>query len=126
MTLMFLSGDGMAGGPLHHQLREAPLVAVTRTAPEYRFYAVGGRFPALEWVPAGGHPVAGEVYQVPLAVLRDCLLPAEPPELELGVIELADGGAALAMLLRRDFARPSDLMDISSIGDWRAYQHGGS
>jgi hypothetical protein len=121
MTLMFLNGDGMVGGRLHHQLHGAPLIAVTRTAPEYRFYAVGGRFPALERVPEGGQAIAGEVYQVPLAVLRDHLLPAEPPELELGVIELAGGGAALAMLLRREFVRPADLVDISSIGDWRAY-----
>ena len=122
MTLMFLTGDGMAGGPLHHQLHGAPLVAVTRTAPEYRFYSVRDRFPALEQVTEGGYPIAGEVYQVSLAVLRDYLLPAEPAELELGVIELAGGAAALAMLLRREFVRPADLVDISAVGDWRAYR----
>ena len=122
MTLMFLTGDGMSGGPLHGELRGAPLVAVTRTAARYRFWAVGGRFPALEPVPADGYPVAGEVYDVPLPVLRDHLLPAEPPELELGIAELDGGAAALAMLLRRDFTRPGSLADISATGDWRAYR----
>src|SRR6266566_7907729 len=116
MTLMFLNGDGMRGGRLHHQLRGAALVAATRTAPKYRFYAVGGRFPALEPVTNGGHAIAGEVYEVPLAVLRDHLLPAEPDELELGIIELDDGRAALGMVLRRACTRPGDLTDISVIG----------
>jgi hypothetical protein len=122
MTLMFLNGDGMRGGRLHHQLRGAAPVAEARTAPKYRFYAVGDRFPALEPVPDGGHSIAGEVYDVPLAVLRDHLLPAEPGELELGIVELDNGAAALGMVLRRAFTRPADLVDISVIGDWREYR----
>jgi hypothetical protein len=122
MTAMFLNGDGMRGGSLHHRLQGAPLIAVSTTAAKYRFWDVGGRFPALEPVPNGGYAVRGEVYDVPLAVLRDDFLPTEPPELELGIIELAEGKPALGMLLRRDFARPADLVDISSIGDWRMYR----
>lgn len=30
MTLMFLNGGAMRGGPLHHLLRDAPLVGVDR------------------------------------------------------------------------------------------------
>ena len=41
MTLMFLNGGAMRGGPLHHLLQGAPLVGVVRTAPKYRFYSVG-------------------------------------------------------------------------------------
>src|SRR4051812_33129651 len=121
MALLFLNGGGMRGGPLHHQLRGAPLVAAVRTAPAYRFYAVGGRFPALSRVDTGGAAVAGELYDLPLAVLGAHLLPAEPPELELGAVELAGGGWALATVLRRgmDAAR---LEDITELGDWRAYQ----
>jgi gamma-glutamylcyclotransferase (GGCT)/AIG2-like uncharacterized protein YtfP len=125
MALMFLTGGGMAGGPLHGLLRGAPLVATTRTAPRYRFWSVGDRFPALQPVDSGGVAVAGEVYDVPLPVLRDSLLPAEPPELELGVIELADGSSCLAMLLRRPAAEPPDLRDISDQPDWRRYRSGG-
>jgi gamma-glutamylcyclotransferase (GGCT)/AIG2-like uncharacterized protein YtfP len=122
MPLMFLNGGGMAGGPLHPLLRGAPLVAVTRTAPRYRFWSVGGRFPALQPVADGGVAVAGEVYDVPLEVLGGSLLPAEPAELELGVIELADGQPCLAMLLRRPAAEPPDLQDISAHPDWRQYR----
>ncbi|MQA26343.1 MAG: gamma-glutamylcyclotransferase [Micromonosporaceae bacterium] len=120
MPLMFLNGGGMRGGPLHHQLRGAPLVSVARTAPKYRYYSVGDRFPALDPTDDGGASVVGELYDVPLEVLRDSLLPAEPPELELGVIELADGASALATVLRRDQPR-ADLIDITEIADWRAY-----
>jgi hypothetical protein len=121
MPLMFLTGGGMSGGPLHPLLLGAPLVAVTSTAPRYRFFSVGERFPALQPVPVGGVAVAGELYDVPLDVLRDSLLPAEPPELELGVITLADGGPALAMLLRRPTPPPVGLRDISAHADWRQY-----
>ena len=55
-------------------------------------------------------------------MLRDSLLPAEPPELELGIIELADGRASLGMVLRREFAGQTELKDISAIGGWRAYR----
>jgi hypothetical protein len=54
-------------------------------------------------------------------VLRDDLLPAEPPELELGVIKLADGAAALGMILRRPCPPLDDLTDITGYGGWRAY-----
>ena len=122
MTFMFLNGGAMRGGPLHHLLGGAPLVGEVRTAARYRFYSVGDRYPALEEVASGGVEVAGEVYDVPLEVLRDSLLPAEPPELELGIIELADGRPSLGMVLRREFGAQTELKDISAIGGWRAYR----
>lgn len=148
MPLMFLNGGAMSGGPLHHLLRGAPLVGTVRTAPRYRFYSVGDRFPALvEHDPeitgpskrngsvgvrtvnegAGviggeGVSVVGELYDVPWDVLRDSLLPAEPEELELGVIELEDGSGALAMIRRRAYGEPDvEYRDISEHADWRAY-----
>lgn len=125
--MMFLNGGGMRGGGMHHLLGGAPLVAETRTAPRYRFYAVDGRFPGLYPVSDGGDSVEGELYDVPLDVLRDSLLPAEPPELELGIIALADGGASLAMVLRAAVLMVAHdeqgerLVDITSYGSWRAY-----
>lgn len=123
MPHMFLNGGGMRGGPLHHLLRGAPLVASVRTAPRYRLHSVGGRFPALEPVATGGAPIAGEVYDLSFGVLRESLLPAEPAELELGVIELADGAGALGMILRRPCPSLDDLTDITSYGGWRAYRN---
>ncbi|MEV5703765.1 gamma-glutamylcyclotransferase [Actinoallomurus sp. NPDC052274] len=122
MPLMFLNGGGMRGGPLHHLLDGAPQVAATTTAPRYRLYSVADRFPALLPVAHGGAPVTGEVYDVTLDVLRDRLLPAEPPELELGVIELADGTSSLAMVLRRPPASFPQLLDITDHGGWAAYR----
>lgn len=124
MALIFLNGGGMRGGPLHHQLQGAALVRVARSAPKYRYFSVGDRFPAMTEVPSGGHAVVGEVYDLPLETLRDHLMPAEPAELELGVIELADGTACLATVLRTEFVGVKDLRDISAIGDWRAYLDG--
>jgi len=121
---MFLNGGAMRGGPLHHLLCAAPFVGVVRTAPRYRFYSVGDRFPALDPAPDPGTAVsvAGELYDVPWEILRERLLPAEPPELELGVIELEDGTGTLAMLRRRTYAEPDDVYrDISQHADWRTY-----
>ncbi|MEV0405072.1 gamma-glutamylcyclotransferase [Actinoallomurus sp. NPDC050550] len=122
MPLMFLNGGAMRGGPLHHLLDGAPLAAATTTAPRYRFYSVADRFPALLPVAHGGARIAGEVYDVPMDVLRDRLLPAEPPELELGVIELVDGTSSLAMVLRRPPTSFPELFDITEHGDWSAYR----
>lgn len=134
MTLMFLNGGAMRGGPLHHLLAGARFAGMVRTAPRYRFYSVGDRFPALAeltgpsgWdgtAEAGGHgvAVAGELYDVPWEVLRDVLLPAEPAELELGVIELEDGSGCLSMIRRRTYREPEGLYrDISEHADWRSY-----
>jgi gamma-glutamylcyclotransferase (GGCT)/AIG2-like uncharacterized protein YtfP len=127
MPYMFLNGGGMRGGSLHHLLRDAPLLAETRTAPLYRLYSVGDRYPALQLAEEGtgagasGAAIAGEVYDLPLDLLRDDLLPAEPPELELGVIQLADGTAALGMILRRQCPATDDLTDITGFGGWRDY-----
>ncbi|WP_067491325.1 allophanate hydrolase-related protein [Actinomadura hibisca] len=122
MPLIFLNGGAMRGGPLHHLLDGAPLVATTTTAPRYRFYSVGDQCPALSPVAHGGVAVSGEVFDVPMDVLRDRLLPAEPPELELGVIELADGSSSLAMLLRRPHTSYARLTDITEYGGWDAYR----
>jgi len=133
----------MRGGPLHYLLRGAAFVGEVRTAPRYRFYSVEDRFPALEDItgprreggggvsaaaasPAESEPVsvpvAGELYDVPWEVLRESLLPAEPQELELGVIELEDGTGALSMVRRRSYTEAEGACrDISQHADWRGY-----
>ncbi|MFJ6676774.1 gamma-glutamylcyclotransferase [Actinosynnema sp. NPDC091369] len=123
MALLFLNGGGMRGGPLHHQLRGTPLLRAARSTPGYRYFSVGDRFPAMH--ASGSGRVVGELYDVPLTVLRDHLLPAEPPQLELGVVELEDGSAALATVLRHAYLDSPELTDITALGDWRAYLAGG-
>jgi gamma-glutamylcyclotransferase (GGCT)/AIG2-like uncharacterized protein YtfP len=121
MPLIFLNGSAMQGGPLHAQLQGAPLVRRARTAAKYQFFSVANRFPAMHPAPGNGHRVHGEVYDISLETLHKHLLPSEPEELELGTIELSDGTACLATLLRQESLDSASLIDISHIGDWPAY-----
>ena len=125
MVFLMVNGEAMRGGRLHHHLADHPFVGEVQTAPRYRFFSVRDAFPGL--APAGsdgddgtGDSVRGELYDVPLEVVRDKFLPDEPPELELGVIELADGTASLCMVLRP--AERGQHKDITESGGWRAYQ----
>jgi gamma-glutamylcyclotransferase (GGCT)/AIG2-like uncharacterized protein YtfP len=121
---LFVNGDGMRGGTVHPTIAEHPFLGAAKTAPIYRFYSVGDRFPALWPVPDGGVSVVGELYDVPLDTLRDRFIPAEPEELELSIIQLADGSSAVAVVLRRDYLDSPGLTDISELADWRAYRAG--
>ena len=121
MTWMFVLGAAMRGGPRHDQLAGAPLLRADRTAPAYRCYAVNDSFPALSPVDEGGASISGELYDVPMYILRDELLPNEPPELELGIIELEDGASSLAMVLRESARQSARVVDITEHGGWRAY-----
>ncbi|WP_394824722.1 gamma-glutamylcyclotransferase [Pendulispora albinea] len=121
MARMFLNGQAMEGGSAHHHLKGAPLVMKTRTAPGYRFFSIRDTFPGLFPDPTVNTAIEGEVYEVPDAVLRDELLPNEPPELELGIIKLEDGSASLSMILRREQVASGAHYEISSFGGWRKY-----
>lgn len=122
---MFLTGDGMRGGPLHRHISGAPLIGERQTAPRYRFYSVRDEFPALCPVSEGGQAILGELYDVPMGQLRE-LLEREPPELELAVVELAAGTAAaelsFGMVLRRGERERGVHTDITRYGGWRAYR----
>ena len=62
---------------------------------------------------------------MPLDVIRDAFIPAEPPELELCVVELEDGGSALVVMLRADVHAAGDGLRTSPThGGWRAYGRG--
>jgi gamma-glutamylcyclotransferase (GGCT)/AIG2-like uncharacterized protein YtfP len=70
---MFLTGDGMRGGPLHRHISGAPLIGERQTAPRYWFYSVRDEFPALCPVSEGGQAILGELYDVPMGQLRELL-----------------------------------------------------
>lgn len=124
MPLIFLNGSAMRGGPLNHLLNGAPFAGAVETAPRYRFFSVGDRFPGLAPATDGGAPISGELFEISLDVLRERLLPAEPPELELGVIALEDGRSVLSMVLRRPPTSYPELIDITDIGSWQKYRKG--
>jgi hypothetical protein len=117
---MFLNGTAMAGGATHHLLKGSALIAAARTIANYRFYSVRDEFPGL-FRASDGSAIAGEIFELSYEVLRDVLLPNEPIELELGVIELEDGGGALSMLLRREYLGAPGVRDITQFGGWHEY-----
>jgi hypothetical protein len=113
---MFVTGEAMSGGRLNAHLRDAVFRGPSSTAARYRFYSVRDEFPGLHPVTARGVSVPGELYEVSYAVL-----PAEPPELELGIIELADGTGSLAMRVRAEALQAPGVSDISDRGGWLRY-----
>jgi hypothetical protein len=115
---MFVNGEAMSGGRLNRHLIEAVFRGARHTAARYRFYSVRDEFPGLHPVPHDGVSVPGELYEVSYAVLRERLLPAEPPELELGLIELDDGTGSLAMRMRSGALDAPGVTDISDRGGW--------
>lgn len=122
MVALFLNGEGMKGGAVHHNIAPYPFLGEVRTAARYRFYSVRDEFPGLEPVAQDGVAIPGELYDVPLEVIGEEFMPDEPPELELGVVELSDGAHALAVRLRPGEAESGRHRDISSFGGWHAYR----
>jgi gamma-glutamylcyclotransferase (GGCT)/AIG2-like uncharacterized protein YtfP len=121
---MFVNGQAMRGGSLHDALAEARFLGPAVTAPRYRFFSVRDEFPGLHPAAQRGVAVPGELYEMPYAMLRDQLLPREPAELELGVIELAGGPGALSMRMRAWALGSAGVTDISEAGGWQAYLAG--
>ncbi len=114
---MFVNGQAMRGGSLAPALAEAEFLGEVRTAPRYRFRSFGD-FPGLVPVTEGGAAIAGELYAVDYAHLRERLLPGEPAELELSVIELADGSGTCSMVVRTGETGGEDITDH---GGWRSW-----
>jgi gamma-glutamylcyclotransferase (GGCT)/AIG2-like uncharacterized protein YtfP len=120
MVFLMTNGEGMRGGRLNHNIADHPFLGEAETAPKYRFFSVRDEFPGLLPVGPGGSTVRGELYDVPLEVIRDRFVPDEPPELELGVVELSDGTATLSMVLRE--SERDRHKEITQHGGWRAYR----
>lgn len=118
---MFVNGEAMRGGRLAPNLENASFRGETRTAARYRFFSVRNEYPALLPVDEDGYQVQGELYEVSYSDLRDLLLPKEPAELELTIIELEDGTGSLCMRLRPDCVNLPELEDISQLGSWRMF-----
>ena len=84
MTLMFLNGTAMTGQKDRGSHVGSTFLGPAQTAARYRFFAVRDEFPGLYPVQTGGRVIDGELYEIPEQILRDRLLPAEPPELKIG------------------------------------------
>ena len=118
---MFVNGQAMSGGEISEGLRHATFLGPANTAPIYDFYSFRDEFPGLKLNRVVGHSVPGELYAVTYEILFSDLLPLEPEELELGVIQLADGSGSLAMIVREGAQNLENVENISEFGGWRAY-----
>jgi gamma-glutamylcyclotransferase (GGCT)/AIG2-like uncharacterized protein YtfP len=124
MAELFCNGGAMRGGNLHHTVSQHRFLGAVTTAPKYRFFSVRDEFPALLLSETGGAAIEGELYDVPMDNIRTDFLPAEPAELELTVIELADGRSVLAVGLRPGLVESiaDQLTEITHEGSWRKYR----
>ncbi|WP_253273019.1 gamma-glutamylcyclotransferase [Halomonas sp. PR-M31] len=121
---MFVNGQAMSGGAINFSLKGAAFLGNVKTAAKYRFYSVRDEFPGLFPAAENGSMVPGELYEVSYKQLRERLLPNEPEELELTVIELEDGSGSLSMRLRDTALDLPGVIDISEKGGWLAYRAG--
>ena len=121
-------GAHLAGMPLHGQLveRGCRLRERTRTAPQYRLYALPGTQPpkpglarVVEGEGAPGCAIEVEVYEMPQAALGS-FLALIPPPLGLGSVQLADGSWVKGFIC--EGAGLSGATDVSAFGGWRAYR----
>jgi allophanate hydrolase len=118
-------GAHLEGMPLHGQLveRDCRLVARTRTAADYRLFALPDTTPpkpglARADAAHAGFAIEVEVYEMPLEAVGG-FLALIPPPLGLGSIELADGRWVKGFI-----CEPHALVgaqDISAHGGWRAW-----
>ena len=117
-------GAHLSGMPLNWQLtdRQARLVRTTRTAPDYRLYALPDSTPpkpGLLRVAAGsGHAIALEIWDMPVAHYGSfvALIPAP---LGIGTLRLDDGTSVQGFLCEPEAL--THAQDISALGGWRAY-----
>ncbi len=115
-------GAHMTGQPLNGELTGlgAHRVAVTRTAPRYRLYALpDGKRPALLRTESGGAAIELEIWSLPSAAVGDFLATVAPP-LALGSVELEDGCWVHGFV--GDGGAASGATDITRFGGWRRYR----
>jgi allophanate hydrolase len=116
-------GAHMSGLPLNPQLtsRGARLVAATRSAPAYKFYALPGGpplRPGMVRVSEGGAAIELEVWELPAREFGS-FVAGIPAPLAIGTVELADGARVPGFVCEGYAAQGAQ--DITSLGGWRAY-----
>ncbi len=118
-----VSGAHMRGLPLNSQLTERGgfLLESTRTAPQYRFYALPGgppQRPGLVRVQDGGASIEVEIWALPLEHYG-AFVAAIPSPLGIGSVVLVDGRIAQGFVC--ETCAVSGAEDITAFGGWRRY-----
>lgn len=115
-------GAHLTGMPLNVQLtsRDAVLVEETRTAGDYRLYALPGTVPPKPGLARSqdGAPLIVELWDIPLARFGEFVAEIPPP-LGIGNLQLEDGRWVKGFICEpyaMDGAR-----DITAFGGWRAF-----
>jgi len=114
-------GAHLSDQPLNHELTAlgARLRRATRTAPEYRLYALlDGRRPGLVRQPRDGVAIEVEIWDVPSERLGAFAAGVAAP-LGLGKVRLADGSEVTGFLCEAHAADGAP--DISEFGGWRGW-----
>jgi len=118
-------GAHLTGEPLNWQLtqRGARLLETTRTAPEYRFFALADTTPpkpGLARDPGfAGMGIEVEIWAVPEDAFGG-FVEAVPPPLGIGNVRLADGRWVKGFIC--EGAGLSGAAEITALGGWRAYR----
>lgn len=122
-------GAHLSGEPLNHELvaRGATLVAATRTAPDYRLYALPDTQPAkpgLAREPGFAGPgIEVEVWRLASTKFGE-LVARVPAPLAIGSVTLGDGSVLRGFLCEPWALRGAE--DITHHGGWRAYRRAGA
>jgi allophanate hydrolase len=123
-VLLAVCGAHLSGGALNHQLtsRAARLVSSTRTAPNYRLFALAGTVPekpGLVFSPGFSGPgIQVEVYALSEAAFGSFVAEVPAP-MVIGTARLADGSLVKSFLCEPFALEGSE--DISALGGFRAY-----
>jgi len=120
---LMVCGAHMSGLPLNKQLQErgAWQISATRTAPNYRFYALPGGppfRPGLVQVKEGGVAVDVEVWRMPIEHFGS-FVAGIPAPLGIGKVKLENGGVVSGFLC--ESVGVTGAQDISQLGGWRQF-----
>jgi allophanate hydrolase len=117
-------GAHLSGMPLNHELRarNARLLEATKTAPDYRLFALPSTVPPkpglLGVAPGTGRAIEVEVWSLPYEGFGRFVADVPPP-LAIGTLTLADGRRVKGFLVEAEAT--VEARDISDLGGWRAF-----
>ena len=117
---LVVNGGLMRGMRAHHRLLAAGAVFVrdVRTAPVFRLWSIGDRYPGMVRAPSGGASLAAELHAVPRAGFA-AVVEGEAEGLCVGRVPLDDGTASLGVLIEPRMTE--GMAEITAHGGWRAY-----
>jgi len=123
VTKIAVVGAHLSGQPLNHQLtsRGAILILKTRTAPNYKLYALSGTTPpkpGLVRQSDRGYAIEVEVWELEIAAFGEFVVEVPAP-LGIGTTVLENGEMVKGFICENWAI--ADALDISEYGGWRAY-----